>query len=152
MALLPRVLLATLILPGSFAVLLPQWIARSYPGQPAGIERAAGWVLVALGAAGYVWCAWSFATRGRGTPAPWDPPQSLVVSGPYRYSRNPMYVALTLALAGQACLSGARAVWAYAAFMAVAFHLRAALYEEPRLRQLFGAEYDEYCRQVGRWI
>jgi protein-S-isoprenylcysteine O-methyltransferase Ste14 len=91
-----------------------------------------------------------FVVEGHGTPAPMAPPRRLVVGGPFRYVRNPSYVAGTAAVAGQGLLFGSTAVLTYAACLAFGFHLFVVLYEEPTLRGKFGAAYEEYCRQVPR--
>jgi protein-S-isoprenylcysteine O-methyltransferase Ste14 len=99
-----------------------------------------------------LWCWYEFVTRGRGTPMPIDPPRRLVVVGPYRYVRNPMYVAGLLVLLGQATLYGAVSLLWYAAGFALATHLFVVGYEERTLRRRFGADYDAYRAAVGRWI
>lgn len=108
----------------------------------------------ALGAAIYLWCAfWAFALVGKGTPAPIDPPRKLVVHGLYRWVRNPMYIGVLLMLAGEAVVFLEREVFVpYTLAIAVGFMLFVLLYEEPALRSKFGAEYDDYCRRVPRWI
>jgi protein-S-isoprenylcysteine O-methyltransferase Ste14 len=93
-----------------------------------------------------------FVREGHGTPAPVAPPQRLVVGGVFRRVRNPGYLAVLSLLVGQALLFGSLAVLAYAAVVAVAFHLFVVLYEEPTLRRQFGAEYEAYCRDVPRWL
>ena len=93
-----------------------------------------------------------FALRGRGTPAPVLPPTHLVVSGLYRYVRNPMYVAVLALVAGQGLLLGDVRVAAWGALLLVGFHLFVVGYEEPALRRAFGAEYERYCAGVRRWI
>jgi protein-S-isoprenylcysteine O-methyltransferase Ste14 len=93
-----------------------------------------------------------FAVRGRGTLAPWDPPQRLVVDGSYRYVRNPMYVFITLFLAGWALTAGSPVIAAYAVFMLVAFNLRVLLYEEPTLARTFPDEWPQYAARVPRWL
>jgi protein-S-isoprenylcysteine O-methyltransferase Ste14 len=94
----------------------------------------------------------AFARFGRGTPAPFDPPRRLVVRGPYRFVRNPMYIGAGLALIGVAMFYRAPQMLVYvAAFWAIT-HAFILLYEERVLRRLFGREYDEYRRQVRRWL
>jgi protein-S-isoprenylcysteine O-methyltransferase Ste14 len=90
--------------------------------------------------------------RGRGTPAPIAPTEHLVVGGPFRWVRNPGYVAVVSLVVGQALVFGSGAVLAYAAVLAVGFHLFVVLYEEPTLRRQFGEEYEAYCREVPRWF
>jgi protein-S-isoprenylcysteine O-methyltransferase Ste14 len=93
-----------------------------------------------------------FVRQGHGTPAPFAPPQRLVVSGPFRYVRNPAYLCGVLTIVGQGLLLGSTSVLIYAAVAALAFHLFVVLYEEPTLRAMFGADYVAYCREVPRWI
>jgi protein-S-isoprenylcysteine O-methyltransferase Ste14 len=107
--------------------------------------------LVVLGLALALWCVLAFAIVGKGTPAPFDPPRRLVVRGPYRFVRNPMYIGAGLALAGLALFYQSTALVAFVALFAVATHSFVVLYEEPTLRRLFGAEYEAYCRRVRRW-
>ncbi len=93
-----------------------------------------------------------FARRGLGTPAPWAPPERLVVTGLYRFVRNPMYVGVVALVIGQGLLLGSEAVLVWAACAAAGFHLFVVLYEERALRKRFGAEYEAYCREVRRWL
>jgi len=116
--------------------------------------RPLGWIVVALGAVVGLPCVWEFAWRGLGTPAPFDPPRKLVITGPYRYVRNPMYLGMGVALLGFAIVFPHGAA-IFLGELAVAFVLVFAfivVYEEPTLRGLFGADYVEYCRNVRRWI
>ena len=119
--------------------------------------RIHGWIdwlgllPVALGAALYSWCAWKFALAG-GTPAPIDPPTRLVVSGPYRVIRNPMYVGVPLVLLGESILFSSWAILGFAALVWVLFHLLVVFDEEPELNEKFGAAYGDYCRVVPRWL
>jgi protein-S-isoprenylcysteine O-methyltransferase Ste14 len=116
-----------------------------------GLPQAAGAVLAIGGAALAFWSVLAFAVIGRGTPAPFDAPRRLVVRGPYRYVRNPMYLGATLALAGAACAFESLALFGYAAAFFAAFNLFAVFFEEPTLRRAFGREYEDYCRRVHRW-
>ncbi len=116
-----------------------------------GVAQVAGMVLAALGAGLAVSCILAFALVGRGTPAPFDPPRRLVVRGPYRYVRNPMYIGAGLVLSGVALFYGTAALWAYVAACFVAAHLFVVFVEEPTLRRTFGEEYLAYCRRVRRW-
>jgi len=93
-----------------------------------------------------------FALKGLGTPAPVFPTRHLVISGLYRYVRNPMYVAVAAVVLGQGLLLGDVQVLEYGFFVWLAFHLFVLLYEEPTLRRSFGAEYELFCANVGRWI
>jgi protein-S-isoprenylcysteine O-methyltransferase Ste14 len=114
--------------------------------------KFAGLALIALGAIIYAWCAWDFGRSGKGTPAPYDPPKELVVKGLYRFTRNPMYVGVFLALVGEAALFESANLIIYALFVLLAFHLRVVYYEEPVLRRVFGKSFEEYCRSVPRWM
>jgi protein-S-isoprenylcysteine O-methyltransferase Ste14 len=139
---------------GLFLVFIPaRLLARSgLPARPAGAgTEMVGMVLAAVGGALALWCVFSFATLGRGTPAPFDPPRRLVVRGPYRYVRNPMYIGAALALLGAALVYRSAALAAYAVGFLLVLHAFVLWYEEPTLRRLFGGEYDAYRRQVRRW-
>lgn len=106
----------------------------------------------AVGAALALWCVGAFAWIGKGTPAPFDPPRRLVIRGPYRFVRNPMYLGAALAVASAALYFRS---WALAAFVAgflLVCHTFVLVYEEPHLRRVFGPEYDDYCRHVHRWL
>jgi protein-S-isoprenylcysteine O-methyltransferase Ste14 len=93
-----------------------------------------------------------FVREGHGTPAPVAPPERLVVRGVFRYVRNPSYVAAVAAVVGQGLLFASVAVLVYALALALGFHLFVVFYEEPTLRRKFGAAYEAYCRDVGRWL
>ena len=93
-----------------------------------------------------------FALEGRGTPAPIAPTESLVVSGQYRWVRNPMYVAVTSMIVGQALLFGAPGLVWYALVVAAAFHAFVLGYEEPTLARRYGESYERYRRSVNRWL
>jgi len=93
-----------------------------------------------------------FALQGLGTPAPIAPPRNLVVSGLYRYVRNPIYVAVVAVILGQAVLFADWHLLGYGALIWLFFHIFVIAYEEPTLRQSFGAEYESYCGNVPRWL
>ena len=116
-----------------------------------GVQQVAGMVIGAVGATVALWCIFTFATIGRGTPAPFDPPRRLVIRGPYRFVRNPMYLGAGLALASAALFYESLPLLGYAGVFLLATHLIVVWYEEPTLRQTFGQEYEAYCRQVRRW-
>lgn len=148
-----RAILAAAALPGTFAVVVPWFLARGGRwGFDPGALRWLGALMVLLGAAGLVWCIVDFARLGRGTLAPVDPPRFVVRGGLYRYVRNPMYVCVLTVGLGEALLYGSGAVAAYAVVLALGFHLFVLLYEEPTLREMFGADYEDYLRRVPRWI
>ena len=133
--------------------LLPQWL-----GFRVEMAGAARWRWLAalpsvLGFAVALRCVWDFGWTGRGTPAPVAPPQRLVVVGFYRYVRNPMYLGFATGWIGLWVVFGHANPVAIVAVVAVAIavHLFVVFYEEPTLRKKFGADYDEYCRNVDRW-
>jgi len=99
-----------------------------------------------------LWCVLTFALAGKGTPAPFDPPRRLVVRGPYRFARNPMYIGAGLALAGASLFFDSLALAVYTALFFIVTHLFVRYYEEPTLRRAFGEEYEAYCSGVGRWL
>lgn len=116
-----------------------------------GAPQVAGMLVAIGGGTIALWCILTFAVVGRGTPAPFDPPRRLVVRGPYAVVRNPMYVGAGLALAGAALFYRSLPLLGYAAAFLLVTHLFVVLYEEPTLRGTFGADYETYCRRVGRW-
>lgn len=116
-----------------------------------GLKQAVGLAVAAVGAALAVWCVLAFALLGKGTPAPFDPPRRLVVRGPYRFVRNPMYLGAAIALAGAALSYRSLALAAYAGVFLLMTHVLVVSYEEPTLRETFGADYEGYCRRVRRW-
>lgn len=111
-----------------------------------------GLVLIPVGSVGLLWCVRDFYVSGKGTLAPWAPPVQLVVVGLYRYTRNPMYISLTLILLGWAMSFGLPGLYIYAIIVAVAFHLRVVFGEEPWLARTHGAKWHEYARRVPRWL
>jgi protein-S-isoprenylcysteine O-methyltransferase Ste14 len=133
--------------------LLPRWLGFGVETAGAAHWRWLAAVPSVMGFAVAVRCVWDFGWTGHGTPAPVAPPQRLVVVGFYRYVRNPMYVGFAVGWMGLWVVFGRGNPVAIAAVAAVAFgvHLFVVFYEEPTLRKKFGAEYEEYCRNVGRW-
>jgi protein-S-isoprenylcysteine O-methyltransferase Ste14 len=143
------------IAPGIVAGLAPWWISggRLQPpflGQPE--MRAAGIVLIVLGLVPLVESFARFVWKGLGTPAPVFPTRHLVVSGFYRHVRNPMYLGLVAAIAGEGLLAGSIPLLIYALLVWLGFFLFVMLYEEPTLKRSFGADYQNFRRHVPRWI
>src|SRR5687767_12402512 len=122
-----RALLAFLVLPGLVAFVVPLLLAWS--GVPASSFNALALVLLVPGIMLLLWCTRTFFVTGKGTLAPWDPPRNLVSAGPYRFSRNPMYVAVSLIVWGWAIAFGAWVLALYALIVMAAFHLRVLLHE-----------------------
>ena len=112
----------------------------------------AGIVVGAAGGALALSCVVAFALVGKGTPAPFDPPRKLVVRGPYRYVRNPMYIGAALALCGAAIFYRSLPLLGYLGVFLIATHMFVLLYEEPTLGRLFGDDYRSYCANVRRWL
>lgn len=150
-ALLKTVIFA-IVAPGFVTVGVPYLLLGPRAEFEIGMARFAGAVPILLGAMALLWCAWDFVFAGRGTPAPFDPPQVLVAKGLYRFVRNPMYIAMGLVLGGEAILFQSLRLLAYALLAWGACHAFVVFYEEPTLRKKFGRAYGEYCRQVPRWI
>ncbi len=138
-------------MPAAGAVYLPWLILTSTGHAPRPVAWPAA-ALIAAGVALYLWCLWHFATTGRGTPGPWDPPRHFVGVGPYRYVRNPMYISAALVIGGEAILFTSVALGLYLVVFALVVHAFVVLYEEPTLHRLFGDEYDAYRRSVNRWL
>jgi len=111
-----------------------------------------GGIVLAAGAALVLETTARFAFQGRGTPAPWAPPQRFVERGSYRFVRSPMYLGVLLLVVGQALLLGREILFAWAAVGWLIFELSLVTWEEPGLRRRFGAAYDDYRRRVRRWI
>src|SRR4051795_2381110 len=114
--------------------------------------RVVGILLIVAGLPGLVDSFARFALQGLGTPAPIAPTQNLVVTGLYRYVRNPIYVALVAVILGQAILFGDLRLMTYGALMWLTFHAFVLTYEEPVLAQEFGAQYEDFRANVPRWI
>lgn len=152
LAIAARSLLFTVVVPGTVAGWVPLAILRDAPLAGAGFLRWLGVAPLAAGLAIYAWCVTDFATQGRGTPAPIDPPTELVRRGLYGVTRNPMYVGVIAVLAGEAWLFASLPLALYAAGVLACFHLFVTLYEEPTLRRSFGEAYERYCAAVPRWL
>jgi protein-S-isoprenylcysteine O-methyltransferase Ste14 len=141
--------------PGFVAGLVPWWISRwqfEAPFFGIAVFPWAGGLLIALGAVGLLDSFSRFALQGLGTPAPVFPTRHLVVTGLYRFVRNPMYVAVASTILGQGLIFGNVRVLEYGAIVWLLFHLFVLGYEEPTLRRTFGDEYKLFCAEVPRWI
>jgi len=126
-----------------------------------GAPWSAGWALVSVGASTYALCLIRFLASG-GTPAPFfsrslraligEEPHALVQGWLYRMTRNPMYIGVLSVVFGQAIVFASRPIAVYGAALWLFFHVTVVVLEEPHLRELHGASYDEYCRRVPRWL
>jgi len=137
---------------GLFALYVPLALLRSGPRIETGLIS---WLAIPLWLAGslvILACFWSFTFTGRGTPLPTDPPKALVITGPYRYVRNPIYVGVLLIFLGHFLWFGYWALAIYTGFAFLGVHLFIVLYEEPTLKRKFGAAYEDYLKKVPRWI
>ena len=154
MFVLARAVTYSVLFIGLLLVFLPDRILASTgimrPAET-GAWQVAGMLLGACGAALALTCILTFAVVGRGTPAPFDPPRRLVMQGPYRFIRNPMYVGAGLAVAGAALFYQSIALLGYAVLFLAVTHVFVVLYEEPTLRRTFAGDYEAYCQRVGRW-
>ena len=140
--------------PGTVAGLVPWLLTRWQPGAPLSgwwPLRVAGAVLVLAGAAVLISAFVRFVVEGFGTPAPVAPTEHLVVGGLYRYVRNPMYLAVSAAILGQALLLWRPVLLAYAAIVVTAFVVFVLGYEQPTLSRQFGESYEAYRRAVPGW-
>ena len=155
MLILLRALVYATLFIAFFLVVLPQRIlgvsGYRWGGSPAGVELA-GTILVILGFALVGWCLVTFAFVGKGTAAPFDPPRRLVVAGPYRFVRNPIYIGAVVTMLGAAMVLWSGWLVLYAFLVLILTHLLVILYEEPHLRRVFGQPYEDYLRTVHRWI
>jgi protein-S-isoprenylcysteine O-methyltransferase Ste14 len=142
-----RAVIAFLLCPGTVGYVVPLWLAPAQRG-----FQWPGAALVAAGSFMLLRCVRDFYVAGKGTLAPWAPPERLVMVGLYRWSRNPMYVSVLIIVCGWTLWFSSRALLLYAIGLAVAFHLRIVLYEEPRLHVLFDDEWLAYRQRVSRWL
>jgi protein-S-isoprenylcysteine O-methyltransferase Ste14 len=149
-----RLAVFAVVVPGTTLVFIPLQILRSgWGGRIAlGALAYAGWIPLVAGVLLMLWCWYDFAMRGRGTPAPYDPPRQLVVSGPFHVVRNPMYVSGVWMLLGEALITGAPALALYAVVFWAFTATFVVLYEQPTLRRKFGEAYVEYCARVPAWL
>jgi len=145
-------ILFTIFVPGTVAILIPRWLTSRNRWPENGPLTWIGGVMFVSGAAIYFRCAWEFAVRGLGPPAPIAPTKFLVTTALHRYVRNPMYLGVALAILGEAVLFRSLHLVKYAAAMLMIAHVFVVLYEEPSLRRQFGDSYEEYRCRVPRWI
>jgi protein-S-isoprenylcysteine O-methyltransferase Ste14 len=154
-----RHVLAVVVLPVTVTIFVPIWLARrfavslAFPDSFLGsLGVAAGLACLALGVTLFVACLRLFAGEGGGTLAPWDPPQALVVSGPYRYVRNPMISGVIAVLIGEAFLLRSLPHFAWTVVFIGMNLAYIPLVEEPGLQRRFGDAYRRYCENVPRVV
>ena len=150
---LARAIAAFLALPGVVAFAIPIGVAVSGRLR---VHRSLlalfGALVLLVGGLTLLWSVREFYAAGRGTLAPWAPPQLLVTSGPYRHSRNPMYIGVFLILLGWSALFASWVLLSYAALVLCACHARVTWAEEPLAARRFGANWDAYRSRVPRWL
>ena len=146
-----RNVLFMVIVPAAGAVYGP-WLILARQGSSSRPIAWPGVAVILVGAALYLWCVLVFAEVGRGTPAPWDAPRRFVGVGPYRWVRNPIYVAALLVIGGEAWLFLSLKLLIYAVVLGLAVHVFVVGYEEPSLLRRFGDQYASYRGTVARWI
>ena len=156
-----RHLLSIVLLPFVVVVGVPYWLrtafdagnTRWFDGSPIGwLSRFAGAVLLVVGIALFSWCINLFARVGQGTLAPWDPTTNLVITGPYRYVRNPMISGVALLLVGQSLLWPSKTVALWSLVFITINHIYFVFSEEPGLEERFGEPYRKYKANVPRWV
>ena len=147
------------IAPGTLAVYIPwaitHWcFAPPHLGIPAFriLFRIVGALMIAAAFPVLLDSVARFAIQGLGTPVIVAPPERLVITGLYRYVRNPMYTAVSSLLIGQGLLFASPRVLAYGLIVWICFFAFVLLYEEPALRRKFGDDYAQYRARVPRWI
>jgi protein-S-isoprenylcysteine O-methyltransferase Ste14 len=137
---------------GLFALYIPLGLLRNGPRLETGLVAWLAIPLWLIGSLVVLSCFWDFTFKGRGTPVPTDPPRDLVVTGFYRYVRNPIYVGVLMIFLGHFLWFGSWALLIYAVCAFIGVHVFVLLYEEPALKRKFGTTYEEYLKRVPRWI
>ncbi|MPR36296.1 methyltransferase family protein [Salmonirosea aquatica] len=157
MSLFFRNLFFTILQPGLVAGLIPFWIVGNEAvlaslHRPFAYYHYIGLLTFLIGFVLTLVCIVHFAIHGRGTLSPADPTKQLVIAGPYRFSRNPMYLGVMMLLLGESIFFQSIALGMYSLVIFLSFYIFVTNFEEPRLRKDFGNDYDEYCRKVHRWL
>jgi protein-S-isoprenylcysteine O-methyltransferase Ste14 len=145
-----RALTSFLVLPGIIAGLVPWILFHSDPWRGEGFLF--GLFIMIGGLSILLWCVRDFYISGKGTLAPWSPPERLVIVGLYRICRNPMYIGVLVLVFGWAVLAASPLLAGYFVILVFSFHFRVVKYEEPRLLELFGREWEAYSSLVPRWF
>jgi protein-S-isoprenylcysteine O-methyltransferase Ste14 len=154
-ALIVTTVLSAIVVPGGLLVAVPYLLVHSrldLLNFDLGALRILGTVPIIVGTAVLAWCTGGFVVFGKGTPNPVDPPRHLVARGIYRRVRNPMYLSMGFIVAGEAIVLGSITLVGYLVVIMAVFHVFVVSYEEPTLRRHFGGSYEEYRKQVPRWI
>lgn len=154
LSLLLKNLLYVALVPGVVAGWLPLRVFERRAQWPESFDgmHFAGTVAALSGAAVFLQCTWILAVRGQGTPLFFDPPRKFTRRGPYKWVRNPMYLAFFAVVAGEGLFFRSWHIGVYFIFLVCALHLLVVLHEENALRFRFGAMYEDYRRDVPRWL
>jgi len=144
-----KAVFAFVALPGTVAFVVP--LTVFLPRTPVSLDQS-GLVPLLVGVTLLLSTVREFYVAGRGTLAPWSPPDELVTTGLYGFSRNPMYIAVVMVLLGWSALFHSWALLGYAIAVAIAFHLRVVFGEEPWLAQTHRGSWARYSAQVPRWF
>lgn len=149
-----RVVIFVLIIPGTIVFYLPLFLgSKAFQNQNTNqFIQYFGILSWLIGGLVATWCVMAFFTVGKGSPAPHDPPTVLVTSGLYRWTRNPMYVGGLFIVLGHYLYLQSWILLAYLILVFLLFHSIVIFYEESHLRRQFGEAYEQYCKQVPRWI
>ncbi len=149
-----KTLIFSVLVPGTVAGVIPWLLLQGQGGAVLPIPSIwmIGLLPLLLGVGLYLWCAGAFTFIGKGTPAPIDAPKFLVKEGPYRWVRNPMYLAVLSVVIGEAILFRSFTLVGYALLVAATVHGFVIFVEEPSLRHQFGVGYETYLRMVPRWL
>jgi protein-S-isoprenylcysteine O-methyltransferase Ste14 len=137
---------------GIFALYIPLALLRTGPRIDFGIISFLAIPLWLIGGLIVLWCFWNFTFQGRGTPLPSDPPRELVITGPYRYVRNPIYMGVFAIFFGHFLWFAYWALFIYTVLAFIGAHIFVVLYEEPTLKRKFGESYENYLQHVPRWL
>jgi protein-S-isoprenylcysteine O-methyltransferase Ste14 len=146
---------ATILVPGSACILVPYFILKAANvslNPPIGIIQIIALLAAVLGWGMIIWVSTAFVRLGKGTPIPIEPPRHLVISGLYRYMRNPMYTGALIIILAEALYFRATSLVFYAIGLGVLFQTFLIIFEEPQLKRRFGMEYKQYLETVPRWI
>jgi protein-S-isoprenylcysteine O-methyltransferase Ste14 len=147
---LVKAITAVLVLPGVVIGIIPAIIIGYDPWRNAG--HWSGYVVLLLGLGILFKCIRDFYVAGKGTLAPWAPPEQIVRIGFYRFVRNPMYVGIIISIGGLGISLGSPLLGAYLLLLMTVFHINLNFVEEPRLAKKFNAAWSLYAQKVPRWF
>jgi protein-S-isoprenylcysteine O-methyltransferase Ste14 len=122
------------------------------PSGPQSILQFLAILVAGLGLTMVIWVSTAFVRQGKGTPIPSEPPTRLVITGLYRYVRNPMYLGAIVIVCAEVVYFGSAALLLYAAALWASLHIALVVFEEPQLKRRFGPDYEQYFAEVPRWI